>query len=95
MNFSLPLALLSFYKCGKNDKIQGFERCGQSWIELEDKFIWVSRDEATFEKAKIKCKTWNSVLFEPRNVVETKQVFDLASCGLYFIGTKHESEEGM
>ena len=86
MNITLFLALLScFYKSGEK-----FERCPSNWNEIEDKCIFVSKDEATLGKAKIKCKTWNSELLEPQNGPQNQRVFDQASCGLYFIGAEKE-----
>ena len=85
MNISIALAMLIF--CNS-------KRCPQNWNQVEDKCIFVSKDEATFEKAKINCKTWNSKLFEPRNWAHLMQVLDKGSCDLYFIGAKSEDEEG-
>ena len=70
------------------------KRCPQNWNQVEDKCILVSKDKATWEKAKTKCKAWNSKLFEPRNRAHLMQVLDTGSCGLYFIGAKSEDEEG-
>ena len=80
MKISLALSLLTLYQFAN-------QRCPKNWTELEDKCVWVSKDKMTFEKAKTECQTRNSVLFEVQSTEQIKQVFDLTSIHLFFIGT--------
>ena len=80
MKISLALLLLTLYQFAH-------QRCPKNWTELEDKCVWVSKDKMTFEKAKTECQTRNSVLFEVQSTEQIKQVFDLTSIHLFFIGS--------
>ena len=78
MKISLTLPLLTLF---------AHQRSPKNWTELEGKCVVVSKDKMTFEKAKTECETRNSVLFEVQSTEQIKQVFDLTSIHLFFIGT--------